>query len=291
MGEAVATLSDPQAWLVVAAIGLAAGLLGGLLGVGGSTIVIPGLTIFLGPDQHLYQASAMWVNLVVAAAAIRAHRKAGVYRKRVLLWMGGAACVCILGGVALSNLPVFTRDGGARTLAKVFAVFQVYVAIVNAKKLARELHAARQRRKTQRAGGQAAEPEAAEPRLARWRCASTGSAMGVVAGMLGIGGGAVAVPLQQVVMRLPLRACIAHSAAVMTVSALVGATAKSLTLPSATQGRYDIGDALWLALLVSLGAVGAARVGAALTHRLPVPWVRGVFLVVLLWAAWKMWTL
>ncbi|MEM7681210.1 MAG: sulfite exporter TauE/SafE family protein [Planctomycetota bacterium] len=282
---------DGQTLWVAAAIGLIAGLLGGLLGVGGSTIVIPGLALAFGPNQHLYQAAAMWVNLCVALAALRRHRKAGVFRREVLLWMGLAACVSILLGVGLSNLPVFTRDGGGRLLARLFAVFQAYVAVVNLRKLAKEVHGAHAARRAVRAGKESEAAPVRAPRTGKGRCVFTGSAMGVTAGLLGIGGGAVAVPLQQVVLRLPLRACIAHSAAVMAFSALIGATAKSLTLGGATQGAFSVRDALWLALLVAPAAMVSARGGAALTHRLPVPWVRAAFVCVLLWAAWKMWTL
>ncbi len=56
-------------------IGLVAGILGGLLGIGGSLIIIPGMVIYMshtaagyhGIDQHLLQAAAMIVNVFVAA--------------------------------------------------------------------------------------------------------------------------------------------------------------------------------------------------------------------------------
>ena len=65
-------------------IGLVAGVLGGMLGVGGSVIIIPGMTIVLGYDQHLYQAAAMVANVAVSIPATMRHYKAGAVMAPVL---------------------------------------------------------------------------------------------------------------------------------------------------------------------------------------------------------------
>ena len=44
------------------ALGLLAGLLGGLVGLGGSIVIIPVLTLLLHRNQHVSQAAAMIVN-------------------------------------------------------------------------------------------------------------------------------------------------------------------------------------------------------------------------------------
>ena len=67
---------------VLAAVGLLAGVLGGLLGVGGSILMIPAMVFLFadryGPEgQHLYQAAAMIVNLFVVLPAVDRHRRAG----------------------------------------------------------------------------------------------------------------------------------------------------------------------------------------------------------------------
>jgi uncharacterized membrane protein YfcA len=48
------------------AIGLAAGTLGGTFGVGGGVIIVPGLVLWIGLDQH--RASATSVTAIVAVA-------------------------------------------------------------------------------------------------------------------------------------------------------------------------------------------------------------------------------
>ncbi|HSV26616.1 MAG TPA: TSUP family transporter, partial [Sedimentisphaerales bacterium] len=61
---------------ILIVIGLAMGLFGGGLGIGGSIVMIPALVWAFGENQHLWQASAMLCNFVVAVtAAIMHHRE------------------------------------------------------------------------------------------------------------------------------------------------------------------------------------------------------------------------
>lgn len=276
------TLSEAM-WIAVT--GLAAGLLGGLLGVGGSVIMIPALTALLGPEQHLYQAAAMAANVAVAIPAARRHHKAGVARMDVLRWMLPAAVLAVLLGVAASNL--FEGDTAERWLKRLFALLLLYVIAMNIRKLL----AGRRRSATR--GTSTADPrsdpdvaELASPGAAR-RSVSTavGGVMGFVAGLLGIGGGAIAVPLQQVLLRLPLRSCIANSSIVIVFSAAIGAVFKIATLD---QHGLAFGDALLLAGLLAPTALLGGRLGASLTHRLPLAWVRLAFIALMVAAAWKM---
>ena len=68
---------DGTQFLWLAVIGLVAGWVGGLMGVGGSLVMIPGLTLLLGSErQHLFQATAMIVNVaVVGPAALKPARR------------------------------------------------------------------------------------------------------------------------------------------------------------------------------------------------------------------------
>ena len=106
-----------------------------------------------------------------------------------------------------------------------------------------------------------------------------------MAGLLGIGGGAIAVPVAQVVCRLPLRQCIGASAAVMCLTAGVGAALKLGTLSDVTTETGALADwkiaAAIVACLAPMALLGGF-IGAGLTHRLPLREIRIVFSVVLL---------
>src|SRR5207247_2461515 len=46
-------------WVLVAAIGFAAGIVSGLFGVGGAIVIIPGLVLLLGMSQHAANGTSL----------------------------------------------------------------------------------------------------------------------------------------------------------------------------------------------------------------------------------------
>ena len=124
------------------------------------------------------------------------------------------------------------------------------------------------------------------------RFAGVGGVMGVVAGLLGIGGGAIAVPLQQQLLRRPLRRAISNSATAMCVSAPLGAAYKNLTLgehlPADTALVGGAGAGLLLGLMLAPTAWAGGRLGARLTHTLPINLIRVGFVLLMIAAAWKL---
>jgi uncharacterized membrane protein YfcA len=205
--------------LIEAAIGFVAGLLGGLLGVGGSVIIIPGLLLYLslagqyvGHTQHLLQAAAMITNVFIAAPASLAHFQAKAVMKSVVVWLVPTALVGILLGVTLSNSSLFARQNGVY-LAMVLAGFLLFVAVYN----------------TVRVFGKTL-PDAdfhADRKIPAWKIVLVGVPMGFAAGLLGIGGGAVCVPAQQIVLKVPLRRAIANSAMTIMCVAWADTSAES----------------------------------------------------------------
>lgn len=278
-------LADWALWqfVVVALIGGLAGTLGGMLGVGGSVIMIPALTLVFGRDQHLYQAAAMAVNVCVAVPAALRHRKAGAIQPAVLCWFLPGAAACVVVGVMLSNLEVFRgRDGGV-WLGRLLAAFLVYVVWINVGRLRREFA-------TGSVGTTERPRDKGLTKATPIRCLGVGGIMGTVAGLLGIGGGALAVPLQQALLRLPLRNAIANSTAVISVSATIGAVVKLATLEQhgtpATPMSWQ--DGLLLAACLAPTAFLGGRLGASLTHALPIRWVRLAFVLLMVVAAGRM---
>ncbi len=262
--------------LVPAAIGIAAGLSGGLLGIGGSIIIIPALILYLGTtdsgyrghDQHLLQAAAMITNVFVAAPSVIAHYRARAIVKPVVVVLIPTALLGVIAGVALSDSYAFARQNGSY-LAMILSGFLAYVACYNIWRLVRKTD-------PQREPGQ---PQRPSP----WKIAAAGIPMGLTAGLLGIGGGAVCVPIQQVLLKTPLRSAIANSATTIVFSALIGAIHKNYTL--STHG-IDVVDSLCLAAtLIPTAILGSYFVGK-LTHLLPKRALRVVFIVFMAIISW-----
>jgi uncharacterized protein len=261
----------PTEIIVLVLTGLAAGALGGMLGIGGSILMIPVLTLLLNLNHHLSQAVAMTVNVCVSLPAMLQHHRANAIRWDVMGKMLPFGIVFIIVGVEASNL----IDG--ERLERVFGVFLLYVVGTNIHQLA----------------ARKAEPELHEQRIGWPAVGGVGSATGFVAGLLGVGGGIIAVPLLQRACRLPLRQCIATTAAFMCVSASIGAVRKNLTLAHLTDAagqslNLTWHDSLRITAFLAPTAVLGGLFGGKLTHALPLTWVRLAFIVLLMWASLSM---
>ncbi len=278
-------------WIItsIAATGFLAGVLGGLLGIGGSTIMIPALVLlfgqglaepglagqFAGLNQHLYQAAAMIATVLISAPAAVRHARQKAIVPAALKRIVPAAIALTIVGVWLSNRAIFSEGAlgvsGPVLLGRVLAVFLVWVFIDNVRRLFRR-----------RTPGD----EGVDMRhITAMRSSIVGMCTGLVAGVTGLGGGAVAVPLQQVLLKLRLRNCIANSSAMICVTGIVGAVYKNATLAG-----HDLSwtSSVTFAALLAPTAMAGGYLGAHLTHTLPIPVVRGAFLALLAVAIWKM---
>src|SRR5438477_245730 len=104
---------DPQ--LVV--IGVLGGLLSGLLGVGGGTVMVPFLTLAVGLTQHAAEATTLLVVLPTAIVGTYALHRRGVGDVGLALRFGVAGSLGAVAGALLAlALP-------ASTLRLVFAAF------------------------------------------------------------------------------------------------------------------------------------------------------------------------
>ncbi len=102
--------------------GFAAGLLGGM-GMGGGTILIPVLTIFLGVEQHVAQAANLIAFLPMAAFSLKVHSDKGLLKADGAWFIIiPAVLTSVLGGLAAVYLP-------GEILKKLFGAFLVGLAV------------------------------------------------------------------------------------------------------------------------------------------------------------------
>ncbi|WP_127130071.1 sulfite exporter TauE/SafE family protein [Pseudoflavitalea rhizosphaerae] len=117
-----------QEIITLAVIGLAAGILSGLIGVGGGVIMVPALAFFMHYSQHQAQGTSLGVlTLPVAALAFFKYytecKKMGtpIEPKVVLMLAAGFA----IGGLIGSSMAVkIDKD----MLKKIFGVIMLYTA-------------------------------------------------------------------------------------------------------------------------------------------------------------------
>ncbi|HEX3910499.1 MAG TPA: TSUP family transporter [Solirubrobacteraceae bacterium] len=85
------------------AIGLAGGVIAGLLGVGGGVLFVPGLVIFLGLNQHQAEATSLLAIVPVAIVGAYTQDRYDNVRRSDALTLGLLSLAGAAGGVALAN--------------------------------------------------------------------------------------------------------------------------------------------------------------------------------------------
>ncbi len=256
-------------------IGLFAGVVGGMLGVGGSIIMIPAMTELLGPDQHLYQAAAMIVNFFVVVPAVYQHRCARAIDPAMVLRLLPLAGLSVVVGVGISELPLFSGEGEVY-LRGLFGLFLLFVAATDLYRLLR-------RRKPGPGAGKGTTSDATVGGIGSWwTAAAIAVPTGLVSGLLGVGGGIVAVPLQRRLLNIPIRIAVANSAAVIIATSMIGSSIKNYAY--VTQHEYSSRSFILAAILIPTAIIGSLN-GSKLTHRLPLATVKVAFFVLLLLAS------
>jgi uncharacterized protein len=104
------------------AIGLAGGVIAGMLGVGGGILFVPGLVFFASLSQHQAEATSLLAIVPVALVGAYQHDRYGNVRRGDALLLGVLSAAGAAAGVALAN----ALSGAA--LRDAFAAFMVIVA-------------------------------------------------------------------------------------------------------------------------------------------------------------------
>lgn len=105
-------------------IGLIAGVLGGLLGIGGAVIIIPALVLFLGYSQYEAQGTTLAMLLLpVSALAAFQYYRGGYVDVRAALIMG---VMFLVGGYVGARL---ATQMPVDLLKKIFAVVLIVIAV------------------------------------------------------------------------------------------------------------------------------------------------------------------
>ena len=108
---------------IILVIGLCAGILSGLVGVGGGLIVVPALVFFLGFNQHQAQGTSLGLLLLPVGflAVLNYYNKGNVDVKVVAIM----SVAFIAGGWLGSKLALRLPED---TVKKIFAIFLFYSA-------------------------------------------------------------------------------------------------------------------------------------------------------------------
>tara|TARA_B100000780_G_C21121269_1_gene454239 strand:- start:3419 stop:3793 length:375 start_codon:yes stop_codon:yes gene_type:complete len=110
--------------LILLAIGIAAGTLSGMFGVGGGVIIVPALIFFLGMSQHQAQGTSLGLMLLPIGilAAWNYYKTGNLDIKAGLLVAAGF----VVGGYLGSKLSLSINE---LTLKRIFGVLMLVIAL------------------------------------------------------------------------------------------------------------------------------------------------------------------
>lgn len=253
---------DPLMILALLAMGCFGGFTAGLLGVGGGMILVPFITMVLAargvPDElvvHMAIATSLGTIMFTSLSSVRAHHKHGAVMWRIVKLLAPGILVGSMIG------PWIGKQMNTATLSVFFGVFVAFSAtqmLINKKPAAA--------RELPKAPGMFA----------------AGGVIGVLAGLVGAGGGFVSVPFMTW-CGVRIHNAVATSAALGFPIALAG-TLANIVYGWGEPGlpEHALGFIYVPALMIIVAAsVVMAPIGVRTAHRMPVKQLQRVFAVIL----------
>jgi len=256
-------------WVAFAGLGAFAGVLAGLLGVGGGLVIVPVLAMLFyqagfspAVIMHLAIGTSLASIVLTSLSSVWAHHRRGAVRWALFATLApGIVLGALLGALVAHHLP-------SDKLRTVFGLFELVVALQMGMNL---------------------RPPAQRGLPGRLGMGLAGGVIGTVSAVVGIGGGTMTVPFLQW-CNVPMRQAVATSAACGLPIAVAGAAGFVVTgwregaLPSGSSG-YLYWPAFWGIVSAS---VLFAPLGARLAHRLPAAALKRFFALFLLLLASRM---
>jgi hypothetical protein len=259
---------EPAIQAAFVAVGLFAGFVAGLIGIGGGVLMVPflyfvyetsfgGVSVAPGEVAAVAHATSLFAIVPTAIVGVHAWARAGLVTWRAV-WLIGA--FSLIGGVVGARIALLLPEQG---LKLAFGLFLIATAL----------------QLVMRPDRTEGRPLRLDPRL----MAPTGILVGMFSAILGVGGGLVAIPLLLYVVGLGIDRVAATSLAIIVFAATAGTMTYMLSghasagLPAGSIGYVHVAASLPL----MLGAVLTVRLGAQANRRMSTRALQWVFAIVL----------
>lgn len=247
---------------ILALGGLFSGILAGLLGIGGGTVLVP-ILITLGYNyQQAVATSTLAIVMTSISGSIQNWRMGYLNLRRVMLLGFPAILTAFIGAKLVEALPTYILEAAFGVLLLV----NIYLS-----NLRKRLASVEEDNATQKIS----------PLVAR---IGTGGAAGLLAGLFGVGGGVILVPLQMLFLGEKIKLAIQTSLGVIVITAL-----------SACIGHALEGNVLFIeGLILGTGGLIGAQLSTRYLPKLPDKVVKYSFYTLLVilsiyffWRAWN----
>ena len=263
-------------------ISIAAGTIGSMLGLGGGIVLVPALVLLFDVDIHLAIAASLVSVIATSSGAAATLVEDGLTDLRLAMFLETAT---VVGGVVGAAIAVTLLASRGDVLVLAFVPLVILGAVLMLLRRSDDVRASAPAdglaERLKLSGEYYDERRQANVayRVSQTRTGLAFSGIaGLASGMLGIGGGIFYVPSMNSFMSVPLRVAGATSMLMVGVTAVAGALvflfAGDVVLP--------------LTAPVALGVLAGSAIGIRLQSGASIPWLKGVFAVVLSAAALSM---
>lgn len=244
---------------VLVVVGFLAGLLGGLIGTGGCSVMLPIIHFWMGYPASIAVGTTLFAVIFTAVSGAYGHLVRRNVDKRAFLWLGGAGILGVLLGSWLFTL----ISEQSKLLGLILGIIFLWPAI----------------RMTYEGLTQRAMPkrEGAAIPGSGTGMGVFGFIIGIATGVAGLGGGYALVPGLIYLFNAPVYITMGTSLATMIPLAVVGGGIKL------AQGFVDLGTGL----LLAAGTIIGAQVGAAIIKRFKPATLKLIFGVYFLYVTIK----
>lgn len=224
-------------WLVFVGCGLFSGSLAGLLGIGGGSVLVPIIVALGFPPIQAVATSSLAIFITSLSGSIQNYRMGNLSWRRVMLLGLPSLFTAQIGAFIANQIP-------SNILLFAFGIlllFNVFLASLRKRLIAREINT---------------KQPPINPLFAK---IFTGSTAGLLAGLFGVGGGVIMVPLQMLLLAESIKTAIQTSLGVIVLTSI-----------SACIGHAYQGNVLWIqGAMLGLGGLLGAQISTRFLPKLP----------------------
>ncbi|OSS42208.1 putative membrane protein [Desulfurella amilsii] len=257
-------------------MGIASGVFGAMLGIGGGTFVVPLLVIFL----HFPIHQAVAISLISIIATSSSVASANVYNKITNMKLGiTLELATTLGAIAGSFIGILLNGN---IIALIFSFVMAFIAYFMYNHKENAANNTKIQAKSVYAGSYF---DYALNKNVDYDVKNLGAGMlistfaGAFSGMLGIGGGVLKVPAMNAFCKVPIRVAAATSNFMIGVTAAAGAFIYF--------GKGYIGNPLFVAIIV-IGVVFGSKLSMPIMRKIPPSRIKNIFILFLVYLAIEM---
>ena len=248
--------------LFIALSGFFSGILAGFLGIGGGTVLVPLLVAFGYSPIQAVATSALAIAITAISGTVQNFRM-GYIKPQSILYLGLPALIAAQLGVYLAER--FSSD----VLLFAFGLLLVInIFLVEFRKQVIAKHKHQTKTSTD------------NPIIAR---ITTGGTAGVLAGLFGVGGGVIMVPLQIIWLGEPIKTAIRTSLGVIVLTAI------SACIGHAMQGNVLFTEGLLLGTGGLIGAQVSTRFLPKLSNKVISFAFRNLLVILAIYTFWQSW--